>query len=229
MKQLINELNQRCNEDLSDKVLIEILTNLVNKNVINEYIHSLLDKRIVDIKGYEHQLGFYKFIISEVGGKYPRRVRLHFWKIGEVHEDVHDHITSFASRVLHGTILSKNFVLNDDGEKYYHKKFIAVGHNCEPYVENLEVKNLSQVGQFQINSSEVYYVNFEDLHCIEPVSEYAITLVIQNSPIQRNINVYSKQLHSDDLSCTAKYLDSATMYKVLEKIYFLLEKENANA
>jgi len=225
MKRLINQLNQRCNEDLSDKALNDMLTDLVNKSEVNKYIRSLLDKHVLNIKGYEHQLGFYKFIISEIGGKYPRRLRLHFWKYGEVQEDVHDHITSFASRVLHGTILSRNFILDDDGEKYYHKKFMAAGHNCEPSVQSLEMKNLSQVGQFQINSSEVYYVSFEDLHCIEPLSEYAITLVLQNSPIERNINVYSKQLHPDDSSCTAKYLDSATMYKILEKIYFLLGKE----
>lgn len=225
MKRLINELNQRCNEDLSDKALINMLKDLVNKNEVDTYIYSLLDKSVLNIKGYEHQLGFYKFIISEIGGKYPRRVRLHFWKYGEIHEDVHDHVTSFASRVLHGTILSRNFILNDDGEKYYHKKFIAVGHNCKPHVQNLEVKNLSLVSQFQINSSEVYYVNYEDLHCIEPLSEYAITLVLQNTPIERNINVYSKQSHTDDSSCTAKYLDSANMYKALEKIHFLLGKE----
>ncbi|KJV35036.1 hypothetical protein [Pantoea sp. SM3] len=225
MKRLINELNQRCNEDLSDKDLIDMLTHLVNNDEIYEYIKSLLDKSTLNINGYEHQIGFYKFVISEIGGKCPRRVRLHFWKYGEVQEDVHDHIASFSSRVLHGTILSKNFILNDDGERYFHKNFAAVGHNCKPYVQNLEATNLSQAGEFQINSNEVYYVNFDDLHCIEPLSEYAITLVLQNSPNERNINVYSRQSHTGDSSRTAKNLDSATMSRVLEKICFLLGKE----
>ncbi|MBJ7222518.1 MULTISPECIES: hypothetical protein [unclassified Brenneria] len=188
MKRLINELNKWHNEELSDKRLIDILTDYVSPIEMQEYIYSLLAQNDLDIIGYEHQLGFYKFVIAEIPGAYPRRIRLHFWKLGKIGKDVHDHIASIASRVLHGTLLSRRFNLHENGEEYYRQTFMAAGPHCEPNVQNLEVKNIVLIDEFQINSGEIYYVNFEELHSIEPMSDYAITLVLQDSPVERDIN-----------------------------------------
>lgn len=228
MKRLIDILSKKNNVVLKQQELVDMLTKYTSPIEIQEYLGDLLSKSELNLTGYEHQLGFYKFIIADVGGRYPRRVRLHFWRRGQIEKDIHDHIASFASIVLQGTLTSTKFSISDLGDEYYRQDFVAVGDSCEPSTESSQTIKLIPKNKSTIKKGDVYYLNFNELHCAEPLSICTISLILQDSPVDRNIHVYRLRQSTSEVINSSRTLYVDEKRRILEEMHFQLGEKNVD-
>lgn len=228
MKRLIDILSKKNNIALEQQELVDMLTRYTSPIETKEYLGDLLSKGELNLSGYEHQLGFYKFIIADIDGMYPRRLRLHFWRRGQIEKDIHDHIASFASMVLQGTLTSTKFSISDLGNEYYRQNFVAVGDSCEPSTESEQTIKLIPNSKSIIKAGEIYHLNFNELHCAEPLSICTISLILQDSPVDRNIQVYRASQSTNEVISSSRTLYFDEKRRVLEEIHFQLGEKNVD-
>jgi hypothetical protein len=170
---------------LTREQLLELAGEFISSDDIFPYL-----RRGFAEGAYLHQLGFCKLILATIDGAHRRAIRLHYWNRHDVKDDIHDHIASFASQVLFGSLQNEIYSISPEGEQFVKEKFVANGHGCIPS-ERDEVKETLVLKSREIVGMQgTYFLKYDDLHRLMPSSEELITLVIQDSPLEREINVY---------------------------------------
>lgn len=199
MRNLINELSVRKDSNFAGEELVDIVDRCVTLDDIREYLSDQIVKSAPDVEGYVHQLGFHKYLICTIAGAKLRRIRLHFWRRCEISDDIHDHIASFASKVLWGDLEHETFKVSDVGEAFSHYRFMASGNGCSlvDLPEERQVR-LQLASRATVAQARTYFVHHDDLHRAMPVSEYLISLMVQDEPIDRRINVFQQSAQFDD-------------------------------
>lgn len=221
MNTLIDELTAQKDATLSEHELVAIVASVTGRDVRNFLIREL-SARSSSVMGYVHQLGFRKFIIATVSGTRTRTVRLHYWHRHSIFEDIHDHIASFSSNIIYGRLDQEFFHLARGGEDFDHRAFCAEGTSCIPLISSEKQAALRFDRRVTVNQSESYFLHHSQLHRARPDSDYAISLVVQDSPTSKLINVYTsmasrsqRDLHSSKLSKSELSTSFAEMIELL--------------
>lgn len=217
MHRLTTELARYSEIPLTREQLLE----LAREFVCNDDILLCLRRGLAE-GGYLHQLGFYKLILATINGAYRRTIRLHYWNRYDIKDDIHDHIASFASRVLFGSLQNEIYSICPEGEQFVKEKFVADGHGCMPS-ERDEVKDtLTLKSREIVEVQSTYFLRYDELHRLTPKSEELITLVIQDSPLEREINVYRRAAPAYIGSKTASTLTNEQMSAICLRMTALL-------
>ncbi|WP_460149529.1 cupin domain-containing protein [Pseudomonas sp. S3_E10] len=197
MQELISELARSSNKPLSPVQLLKLASN---EYFCPQELLSTINKQWRDKKssGHTHQLGFFKFQIAVINGNFPRTVRLHYWNRTKIKDDIHDHISSFASKVIYGSLKNEFYEPNDESKNYILKKFKSVGSCCTPSRHELEkMQSLEFLREETLEAGQSYFLKYDQLHRLVPKSDELVTLIIQDIPIDREINVYR---HANDVT-----------------------------
>lgn len=222
MKSLIETLTALRNSAVTDEELVDIVAKHATAKDTRTYLDEQISNSTQGVRGYVHQLGFYKFVTATINGTWSRKVRLHFWKRSEITDDVHDHIASFASKVLYGSLINETFERVDSGEIFIHRQFSARGDGCNPSDLPASFTRLGLQRRAVIAPSSTYFLNYEQLHRAAPRSTHAISLVVQNSPIDRGINVFRKKADLTERPDSARSMSVCETRDVFEQMSLLL-------
>lgn len=220
MKSLTDALACRSETALSREQLLELAEELICKEDVLAFLQEGSD--VFGLPAYFHQLGFYKFVLATIEGSYRRTVRLHYWKRSEVKDDIHDHVASFASKVLVGSLRNEIYSTNISGELFVEETFVADGLGCIPSHAVKTENTLELKSQNLLGAGATYYLNYDVLHRLKPMSENLITLIIQDAPVAREIKVYRRIGESHITSKPANPLTSEEMAVVRQEMAILL-------
>ncbi|MFV8577723.1 hypothetical protein ACNRBH_00735 [Ralstonia pseudosolanacearum] len=224
MKLLTRELLALKNSDVAEKELVDIVSSHATTEQIVEYLAEQTLKPIIDAQGYSHQLGFHKFIISDLDGTHPRKIRLHLWEKGKIEDDIHDHIAPFASKILHGYLTHEIYQRGRSGEHFFWHRFSACSDGCVPSEECTVSTELELACRTTIAERETYFLNYDALHRAVPVSQRVISLVVQDTPVDRQINVFRCKPRSTQ-SDLARRLSNDETRAYFQKILSVLGNE----
>ncbi|MFM0211491.1 hypothetical protein PQQ96_29275 [Paraburkholderia sediminicola] len=203
MKELISVLTDSKDSPLIAEKLLDVVERYATCENTLAYLGDQILGSTERANGYIHQLGFYKFVVANIDGTFPRRIRLHFWKKGEVKDDVHDHVASFASKVLYGSLINECFEHNGLGEAFIHKEFSARGESCHPEGFANSYATLSLQSRTEMGPLTTYFQDYRQLHRAGPATSEVVTLLVQDAPNDRMINVFrERNFSSSDRSDT---------------------------
>lgn len=222
MIKLISFLERLSDTPLTRKELLEIVEKYVESDVVANYINSRLAISTELRHDFLHQLGFYKFCVQNVPGLFPRRVRLHYWQRTKVRDDVHDHAYSFASKVLYGSLVNEIYQEKTEGERFFYKQFRSLGQYCVPTEEIMSESRLSLLKKEEVSSPLSYYVHSDELHCVKPLSNELITLVVQDIPSNSEINVFRRASLEFESAEAAIQLTSTQANEIFQRMSNLL-------
>jgi len=195
VKDLLHALQGVSDRKLSSEELLNIVRMNTTAPCLVEYI-EVSPAPIL----YRHQLGFYKFVLAEVPGLFSRRIRLHFWENGNFEDDVHDHISSFASKVLIGELRNHLYENDLSGDEFFENIFCAKEHGCHQRAGNVSRVRLASRERISVRSGESYYLNSRKLHRLEVVTDRLATVVVQDTPEQKPIAVFRRETNNSVLS-----------------------------
>lgn len=221
MKELIFELKKASNKHLSQDQLLNLVSEkyFSAQELLSTINEQWLDKKIC---GQTHQLGFLKFQIAVINGIFPRAVRLHYWNRAKIKDDIHDHISSFASRVIYGSLKNEFYEPRGESQNYTLKKFQSSGNCCSPSGHELKKnQSLELLHEKIVESGQSYFLKYNQLHRLIPKSDELVTFIIQDAPVDREINVYryaNNDAYRSDSAVPIPEVDLPNIYSRLEKL-----------
>lgn len=222
MQELISELVKASDKPLTRSQLTELISN---NNFHPEEILAKIKKQWHEenITGHAHQLGFFKLKLAVVDGTFPRTIRLHYWNRAEVQDDIHDHISSFASRVIYGSLRNELYESNDGDQNYILKKFKSTGDCCTPSSHHpVKMQSLRILSNETLEEGQSYFLKYDQLHRLTPISDELITLIVQDAPADREINVYRRANNELARSESATPIPKSKSLKIFSRLEKLL-------
>ena len=170
---------------------------------------------------YQHDNGFIKIPLARSIAS-GASIRLNIWlPVLANMENIHDHRWDYASYVICGHLLEKQFCNSPGGDLYQLFQYVPRGDSNAYALARLGQRKLVEIQTEQINAKRLYVRPHSLLHSITPaVNLLTATLQITFNPIEANYsNVYAmSQLSTGSTRLPSPSITSAVRSSALQHL-----------
>jgi len=199
------------NSEYSEHTACDLLDKITNRDFILEVIQAVLSddtigKFIAD-RSYEHYNGFFKIILYS---SVQIKVRLHVWlpTIKRYSENIHYHRWKFTSKIMAGSYICYNYVLDAKGEIMYAYRYQPRTGKSEYSLEHIGYNNVLLVNSSVLSPGEMLVSVPFELHRVSPNDEeYTASIVLQGKDEMDFTIVYNEQEILEDVMSPKLTLD----------------------
>ncbi len=197
------------------------LLNCISKIEVQAYLKEVLNDSALmhwsAQRSYRHTLGFDKIVLAGTSG--GARLRLHLWHKEEQSQDIHDHEWDYSSRVLYGSLFTREYKIG--GPNHGH---LLCKYSVQSGLNGLS--RLTPIGEVFITGSEPSEVTAGSTHYLEAeryhsarCKEETLTLFLQG-PRKGKTSTVLKPLRPERCipETPVKHFDANELRKTIEHI-----------
>lgn len=189
--------------------------------------------RTIARRSYRHVNHFDKIVLAEAEVPEGFRLTAHLWtppySEAELSDElIHDHRFSFWSAILVGTLRSRNFSPDPEGDPYRNYQYTPENASAENFYAFKGSCRLKPSELVEETAGNTYFLPFTQTHkVLLPRRDLVCTLVLRSPRARDYSNVYNTSYPATDTSVSNLMFDEAELFGRLARLYAAIESRRA--